>query len=56
MMHHAFKRGGFANGMWYWYLPPGLAIAACAMGFVLVGWYWERRQTAGQSDPAVGEL
>jgi len=45
MMHYAFQRGGFANGMWYWYLPPGLAIAACAAGCVLIGWYFEQRGT-----------
>lgn len=43
MMHYAFKRGGFANGMWNWYLPPGLCIAACAMSFVLIGLYFEHR-------------
>lgn len=43
MMHYAFKRGGFVNGMWYWYLPPGLCIAACAMGFLFLGLYFESR-------------
>ncbi|MBU2513197.1 ABC transporter permease [bacterium] len=43
MMHYAFKRGGFANGMWFWYLPPGLCIAVCAMSFVLIGLYFSKR-------------
>lgn len=43
MIHYAFKRGGFSNGMWYWYLPPGLCIGACTMGFVLLGLYIEGR-------------
>lgn len=43
MIHYAFKRGGFVNGMWNWYLPPGLCIALCAMGFVLIGLYLEER-------------
>lgn len=37
MIHYAFERGGFANNMWWWYLPPGLAICACVLGFVMVG-------------------
>ncbi len=24
MIHYTFKRGGFVNRMWHWYLPPGL--------------------------------
>lgn len=43
MIHYAFKRGGFVNGMWHWYLPPGLCIAMCAMGFVLLGLLFEAR-------------
>ncbi len=43
IMHFAFQRGGFANGLWNWYLPPGLCITACALGFVFLGLYWERR-------------
>lgn len=43
MMHFAFKRGGFANGMWTWYLPPGLCVAACAVSFILIGMSLEGR-------------
>jgi peptide/nickel transport system permease protein len=46
MVHDAFQRGGFAGGMWNWYLPPGLCITLCTMGFVLLGFYWEQRDTA----------
>lgn len=42
MIHHAFKRGGFNNGMWYWYLPPGLCIGLCIFGFILIGLYLEK--------------
>ena len=45
MMHFAFKRGGFANGMWTWYLPPGLCVAACAVSFILIGMSLERRDS-----------
>ncbi len=51
IMHFAFQRGGFANGLWNWYLPPGLCITACALGFVFLGLAWEQRAEA----PAVAE-
>jgi peptide/nickel transport system permease protein len=35
MIHFAFSRGGFANDMWWWYLPPGLMICLCVIGFIL---------------------
>ncbi len=41
MIYFAFHRGGFAKGMWYWYLPPGLSIGLCALGFMLLGIYFE---------------
>ncbi|NNG02172.1 MAG: ABC transporter permease [Desulfobacteraceae bacterium] len=41
MIHYAFKRGGFSGGMWWWYLPPGLCIGSCALGFILIGMHAE---------------
>lgn len=46
MVHDAFQRGGFAGGFWNWYLPPGLCITLCTMGFVLLGFYWEQKDAA----------
>lgn len=43
MMYYAFRRGGFINGLWNWYLPPGFCIALTTMGFMLLGFYWERK-------------
>ncbi len=37
MIHFAFHRGGFLNNLWTWYLPPGLAIGFCSLGFMLIG-------------------
>ena len=31
MMNYAFTKGGFVNGMWWWFVPPGI----CITGFVL---------------------
>jgi peptide/nickel transport system permease protein len=36
MTYFAFSRGGFANDMWWWYLPPGLMICISIMGFLMV--------------------
>jgi peptide/nickel transport system permease protein len=46
MIHFAFSRGGFANDMWWWYLPPGLMICACVLGFVMIAMEPERSQKA----------
>lgn len=44
MLYYAFHRGGFANGLWYWYLPPGLCIALSALAFILLGFYLEKKE------------
>lgn len=36
MIHFAFSRGGFANDMWWWYLPPGLMICISVLGFIML--------------------
>jgi peptide/nickel transport system permease protein len=36
MIHFAFSRGGFANDMWWWYLPPGLMICVSVLGFIML--------------------
>ncbi|MDD2835107.1 MAG: ABC transporter permease [Methanothrix sp.] len=46
MIHFAFSRGGFSNDMWWWYLPPGLMICACVLGFVMIAMQPERSQKA----------
>jgi peptide/nickel transport system permease protein len=46
MIHFAFSRGGFANDMWWWYLPPGLMICASVLGFVMIAMEPERDQKA----------
>ena len=36
MLHYAFSRGGLTNGLWWWYVPPGLciSIAVLALSFI----------------------
>lgn len=36
MTYFAFSRGGFANDMWWWYLPPGLMICVSILGFIML--------------------
>ncbi len=47
MIHYAFQRGGFSNGLWNWYAPPGACISLCAAGFALLGLYRERKSELG---------
>ena len=44
MLNYAFSRGGFLNGCWWWYLPPGLCISLSVLGFMLVGFGLEERE------------
>jgi peptide/nickel transport system permease protein len=37
MLSYAFSRGGFINGYWWWYLPPGICISLAVLSFVLIG-------------------
>ena len=46
MLHYAFERGGFIQGLWWWYLPPGLCIGLCILALTLIGFGFE-----GESDP-----
>ena len=46
MLHYAFARGGFIQGLWWWYLPPGLCIGLCILALTLIGFGFEE-----ESDP-----
>lgn len=46
MLRYAYSRGGFINGMWWWYVPPGFAIALTVMSLNLISLGIEE-----QSDP-----
>lgn len=46
MLHYAFARGGFIQGLWWWYAPPGLAIGLSILALTLVGFGFE-----SESDP-----
>lgn len=43
MISYAFSRGGFINGMWWWYLPPGLCITVFVLSLVMMAGILEER-------------
>lgn len=45
-LRYAFLRGGFVNGLWWWYVPPGLAIGLCILSLALISFSIEEK-----SDP-----
>jgi peptide/nickel transport system permease protein len=53
MLSYAFSRGGFINGYWWWYLPPGICISLAVLGFVLIGFGLEEQN---QDETAVNRL
>jgi peptide/nickel transport system permease protein len=44
IINHAFSRGGYALGMWWWYLPPGILITLVAFSFILLSWPIKRNK------------
>jgi peptide/nickel transport system permease protein len=43
MISFAFSRGGFINGMWWWYLPPGLCITIFVLSLVMMAGILEEK-------------
>jgi peptide/nickel transport system permease protein len=37
MLHYSFHRGGFAMGLWNWFIPPGICIALSVYALFLLG-------------------
>ena len=44
MIHFAFQRGGFLNGMWWWYAPPGLGITFFVLSIVFLSFSFEETE------------
>ncbi|MBR1369566.1 peptide ABC transporter permease [Methanocalculus chunghsingensis] len=47
MLSFAFTKGGLLNGMWWWYIPPGIAISVCVMAIALIGYSREKGADIG---------
>ncbi len=44
IINFAFSRGGFLNGYWWWYLPPGLCITFFVSSVVLLSFAVEEQE------------
>jgi peptide/nickel transport system permease protein len=43
MLNFAFRKGALVNGMWWWFLPPGLGITLVVTAVVLLSFSLEER-------------
>ena len=43
MIEQAYSSGGFALGLWWWLLPPGLAVVGISLALPLLGYISEER-------------
>lgn len=43
MIQQAYSSGGFALGLWWWLLPPGLAVVGISLALALLGYSSEER-------------
>jgi peptide/nickel transport system permease protein len=44
MIHFAFQKGAFINGMWWWFIPPGICITLSVFSAVLLGFSFEKEE------------
>ena len=45
MLNTAYNKGGLINGMWWWYIPPGLCITLVVIAVMFTGLSLERYET-----------
>jgi len=50
MISFAFSRGGFINGYWWWYLPPGICIIGFVFSVVMMGFALEDDRDDGMRE------
>ena len=43
MIEQAYSSGGFALGLWWWLLPPGLAVVGISLALALLGYICEEK-------------
>jgi len=53
MIHHAFQRGGFLNGMWWWYIPPGIGITLFVLSMVFLSFAFEETEIGMGEEVAI---
>ena len=43
MIHNAYSGGGMALGLWWWILPPGLAVVGVSLALAMIGYSVEEK-------------
>jgi len=49
MIQNAYSQGGLALGLWWWILPPGIAVVGISLALAMIGYSFEE-----QFNPRVG--
>lgn len=52
IINFAFSRGGFLNGCWWWYMPPGICITLSVLSLVTMSLMLEERRAEHVASPA----
>lgn len=43
MIQNAYSQGGLALGLWWWILPPGIAVVGISLALALIGYSFEEK-------------
>ena len=43
MIQNAYSQGGIALGLWWWILPPGIAVIGISLALAMIGYSFEER-------------
>jgi peptide/nickel transport system permease protein len=43
MIQNAYSQGGLALGLWWWILPPGIAVCCVSLALALIGYSFEEK-------------
>jgi peptide/nickel transport system permease protein len=43
MIQNAYSQGGLALGLWWWILPPGIAVVCVSLALALIGYSFEEK-------------
>ena len=43
MIQNAYSQGGLALGLWWWILPPGIAVIGISLALAMIGYSFEER-------------
>ena len=43
MIQNAYSQGGLALGLWWWILPPGIAVIGISLALAMIGYSFEEK-------------